>query len=125
MIKIAFFDTKDYDKEMFDEYNKTFGYQIKYFKENLNVNTAGYAKDFDVVCVFVNDTVDKQVLDILKQEGVKLVALRCAGFNNVDLNNVPDDIRVVRVPRYSPYAIAEFATGLLLCLDRKIYKSYQ
>lgn len=125
MIKVAFFDTKDYDKNMFDQYNKEFKYEIKYFKEKLNSKTALYAKGFDVVCIFVNDTVDRETIDILKSDGVKLIALRCAGFNNVDLDNIPEDIKVVRVPRYSPYAIAEFATGLLLCLDRKIYISYQ
>lgn len=125
MLKIAFFDTKEYDRGMFDEYNKKFGYDITYFESRLNAETAPLAKGFDVVCLFVSDTVDKEAIKILEEDGVKLIALRCAGFNNVDLNSLPDDMKVVRVPRYSPYAIAEHATALLLCLDRKLYKSYQ
>ena len=85
MIKIAFFDTEDYDKKLFDEYNKTYNYQITYFKSRLNAETAPLAKGYDVVCIFVNDKADKETLDILNECGVKLLALRCAGFNNVDL----------------------------------------
>lgn len=124
MIKIAFFDTKDYDRNLFDEYNKDYGYEITYFESKLNLETVKLAKGFDVVCIFVNDKADKAVLDKLNEYGVKLIALRCAGFNNVDLNNL-GNIRVVRVPKYSPYAVAEHATALLLNINRKIYKSYQ
>lgn len=124
MIKIAFFDTKDYDKTLFDKYNKNYNYDITYFESKLNSETAPLAKGFDVVCIFVNDTADKDTLDKLNEYGVKIIALRCAGFNNVDLNNL-GDIRVVRVPQYSPYAVAEHATALLLNINRKIYKSYQ
>lgn len=124
MIKIAFFDTKDYDKELFNKYNKEYNYEITYFESKLNMETVNLAKGFDVVCIFVNDKADKPVLDKLNEYGVKLIALRCAGFNNVDLNNV-GSLKVVRVPKYSPYAVAEHATALLLNINRKIYKSYQ
>lgn len=124
MIKVAFFDTKDYDKKLFDEYNKNFGYEITYYESKLNLETVHLAKGFDVVCIFVNDRADKPVLDKLNEYGVKLIALRCAGFNNVDLTNL-GKLKAVRVPNYSPYAVAEHATALLLNINRKIYKSYQ
>lgn len=125
MIKIAFFDTKEYDKNLFDKYNKNYGYEITYFESKLSSETAPLAKDYDVVCIFVNDVVDEKVIKILKECGVKLIALRCAGFNNVDMNNMDDEIKVVRVPAYSPYAVAEHAVALLLSINRKIYKAYQ
>lgn len=124
MIKIAFFDTKDYDRAFFDEYNKKYQYEITYFESKLNRETATLAKGYDVVCIFVNDKADKETLDQLNEYGVKVIALRCAGFNNVDLNHL-GNIRVVRVPQYSPYAVAEHATALLLNINRKIYKAYQ
>lgn len=124
MIKVAFFDTKDYDKNLFEEYNKNYNFEITYFTSKLNNETATLAKGYDVVCVFVNDKVDEETLKILEENGVKLVALRCAGFNNVDLEH-KGKIRVVRVPQYSPYAVAEHAVALLLNINRKIYKSYQ
>ena len=124
MIKIAFFDTKEYDKKIFNQYNKDYGYDITYFETTLNAETAPLTKGFDAVCVFVHDKVDKKTLKILKENGIKLIALRCAGFNNVDLEN-KGDIRVVRVPQYSPYAVAEHAVALLLNITRKLYKSYQ
>ena len=124
MIKIAFFDTKDYDKTLFNKYNKDYNYDITYFESKLNSETVPLAKGFDVICIFVNDKVDKGTLDKLNEYGIKLIALRCAGFNNVDLDNL-GNIRVVRVPQYSPYAVAEHATALLLNINRKIYKSYQ
>lgn len=125
MIKIAFFDTKDYDKLLFDEYNKKYGYKITYLESKLNSETAPLAKGYDAICIFVNDIVDEKTIKILKDCGVKLIALRCAGFNNVDMKHIDKDIKVVRVPAYSPYAVAEHAAALLLTLDRKIYKAYQ
>ncbi len=125
MIKIAFFDTKEYDRKLFDEYNKNYGYEITYLESRLNSETAPLAKGYDVVCIFVSDVADEKALKILKECGVKLVALRCAGFNNVDIKNLPEGLKVVRVPAYSPYAVAEHATALLLSINRKIYKSYQ
>lgn len=124
MIKIAFFDTKDYDRTFFDEYNKKYNYDITYFESKLNVETAQLAKGFDVICIFVNDVADKPTLEKLNEYGIKLIALRCAGFNNVDLKHL-GNIKVVRVPQYSPYAVAEHATALLLNINRKIYKAYQ
>ena len=125
MIKIAFFDTKDYDREMFDKYNSEYNYEITYFKTKLNEETAVLATGFDVVCIFVNDSANKVVLEKLKSFGVKLIALRCAGYNNVEISHLPSGLGVVRVPAYSPYAVAEHTAGLLLALDRKVYKSYQ
>ena len=125
MIKVAFFDTKEYDRKLFDEYNKNYGYEITYLESKLNSETAPLAEGFDAVCIFVNDVVDEKTIQILKKCGVKLIALRCAGFNNVDIKHMDESIKVVRVPAYSPYAVAEHATALLLDLDRKIYKAYQ
>lgn len=125
MIKIAFFSTKDYDREVFDEYNKKYSYDITYFSSKLNVETAPLTKGYDVVCIFVNDLVDEETIKILKEYNVKLIALRCAGFNNVDIKHIDSSIKVVRVPEYSPYSVAEHAVALLLTVDRKIYKAYQ
>ncbi len=126
MIKIAFFDTKEYDKNLFQKYNEKYPeYQITYLESKLNEETAPLAKGFDVVCIFVNDVVDKKTIKILEECGVRLIALRCAGFNNVDIKNIGEKIKVVRVPAYSPYAVAEHAVALLLSIDRKIYKAYQ
>ncbi len=123
-IKVAFFDTKEYDKKAFDEYNKEYGYQITYFENKLTEETAVLAKDFDAVCVFVHDVVNKKILKKLREYNVKVIALRCAGYNNVDMKNT-GDIKVVRVPEYSPHAVAEHAVALLLGLNRKTYKAYQ
>lgn len=125
MIKIAFFDTKDYDKNLFEEYNQKYGYEITYFESKLNEETAPLAKGYDVVCIFVNDVVNSKVIEILKENNIKLIALRCAGFNNVDIKSSNNNLTVVRVPEYSPYAVAEHTTALLLSIDRKIYKAYQ
>ena len=125
MIKILFYDTKEYDKKLFEEYNKEYNYDITYLETKLNKETAPLAKGYDAVCIFVNDIADKETLDILNECGVKLIVLRCAGFNNVDIQNLPENMKVVRVPGYSPYAVAEHAVALLLSLDRKIYKAYQ
>lgn len=126
MIKIAFFDSKEYDIELFNKYNEKYKYDITYLETKLNSETAPLAKGYDVVCIFVNDVVDKKTLEILKDSRVKLIALRCAGYNNVDMNDSTNlQIKVVRVPEYSPYAVAEHAVALLLSIDRKIYKAYQ
>ena len=124
MIKIAFFDTKEYDKKLFDRHND-FGYNITYFETKLNHETAPLAFGYDVVCVFVNDEIDRETIEILKKNKVKLIALRCAGFNNVAVEALDDEIMAVRVPSYSPHAVAEHATALLLEINRKIYKAYQ
>lgn len=123
-IKVAFFDTKPYDQEFFDKVNDKYGFPIKYFKGHLNHDSAGLTQGYEVVCAFVNDILDKKVIGILKQNGVKLIAMRCAGYNNVDLNSAYKNIHVVRVPSYSPYAVAEHATALMMGLNRKTHKAY-
>ena len=123
-IKVAFFDTKPYDQEFFDKVNDKYGFSIKYFKGHLNPDSAKLTQECEVVCAFVNDILDKKVIGILKQNGIKLIAMRCAGYNNVDLNAAYKNIHVVRVPAYSPYAVAEHATALMMSLNRKTHKAY-
>lgn len=125
MSKIAFFDTRSYDKDAFTKENEKFGYEIDFFDFKLNEKTALTAKGFDAVCVFVNDVVNQEVISILKNCGIKIILLRCAGFNNVDLAAAEKaDIKVVRVPAYSPHAVAEHAAALLLSLTRHIPQAY-
>lgn len=122
--KIGFFDAKSYDRNVFNACNEGRDLEIHYFGDRLNEESARLAKGMDVVCVFVDDICDRQVIDKLKEYGVKLIALRCAGFNNVDLQEaVHCKIPVVRVPAYSPHAVAEYAVTLMLCLNRKVYRS--
>ncbi len=124
-MKIAFFDTHSYDKKSFTEANKAFNYEIDFRDYKLNENTAMTAQGFDVVCVFVNDVVNEAVIKTLADCGVKLIALRCAGFNNVDLKAAAAaGIKVVRVPAYSPYAVAEHGVALLMSLTRHIPQAY-
>lgn len=123
-MKIAFFDTKPYDREAFEKYADSFGAKIKYYETKLNADTAELAHGADAVCVFVNDTVDAAVIDKLVDLGVKAVALRCAGFNNVDMRYAFGRIHVLRVPAYSPYAVAEHTMALLLTSIRRIHKAY-
>lgn len=120
---IAFFDAKSYDIESFNKINKDYGFDIRFFKERLSISTTPLAKGADVVCIFVNAECDKNVIDRLAADGVKLIALRCAGFNNVDLKAAKWKLKVVRVPAYSPHAVAEYAVSLMLCLNRKIYRA--
>ncbi|MCR5077071.1 MAG: 2-hydroxyacid dehydrogenase [Prevotella sp.] len=122
-VRIAFFDTKSYDRESFDAINKDYNFDIRYYKERLSMATVPLAKGADVVCIFVNAECDAQVIDELVRNGVKLIALRCAGFNNVDLKAAEGRIRVTRVPAYSPHAVAEYAVALMLSLNRKIYRA--
>lgn len=121
-MKVAFFDTKQYDKMAFDKYKQDL--EIKYFETKLNEDTVELASGFDVVCVFVNDLVNQNVIDRLVQLNVKAVALRCAGFNNVDMKYAYGKVHVFRVPAYSPYAVAEHAIALLLTSIRRIHKAY-
>ena len=123
-MKIAFFDTKNYDKPSFDKLAAENGIEIKYFETKLNSDTVELAAGADAVCVFVNDTVDAAVIDRLCELGVKAVALRCAGFNNVDMKHAFGRIHVMRVPAYSPYAVAEHAMAMLLTSIRRIHKAY-
>lgn len=125
MTNIAFFDAHSYDRESFDKWNENFGFKIHYYKERLSPESVELTKGKEIVCVFVNDEISPKVIDRLVENGVKLVALRCAGFNNVDLNAAKGRLRVVRVPAYSPHAVAEYAVALMLSLNRKIYRSTQ
>lgn len=123
-MKIAFFDTKQYDREIFDKINMNYDFKIKYFEPKLTEDSVVLTKGYDVVCVFVNDTINKNVIDKLVENGVKMIALRCAGYNNVEFTAVEDRLKVVRVPAYSPYAVAEHAITLMMALNRKIHKAY-
>ena len=123
-MKIAFFDTKPYDKPSFDKYGEQHGVEFKYFEAKLNEDTAELAHGFDGVCAFVNDTINAEVIDKLYSLGVKVIALRCAGFNNVDMKHAYGKLHVLRVPAYSPYAVAEHTMALLLTSIRRIHKAY-
>ncbi len=122
MERIAFFDTKPYDRIWFDKLNTE--YDIKYIDYKLTPDTAVAARGCKAAVVFVNDTVNSETIDELCALGVKLIALRCAGYNNVDIRYAKDKINVVRVPVYSPYAVAEHTMALLLTLNRKIHKAF-
>ena len=122
-MKIAFFSTKIYDREFFDRYITT--HEIIYFEAPLNEQTVNLAAGCKAICVFVNDKITATVIKALKSIGVELIALRCAGFNNVDIVAAEaDGITIVRVPEYSPYAVAEHAVALILTLNRKTHKAY-
>ena len=123
-MKIAFFDTKPYDRPSFEAYGKQYGVDFKFFETKLNADTAELARGFDGVCAFVNDTVDAAVIDRLVEMKVSVLALRCAGFNNVDMRYAYGKLHVLRVPAYSPYAVAEHTMALLLTSIRRIHKAY-
>ena len=123
-MKVAFFDTKPYDIPGFDHYTAGSDLEIKYFETRLNEDTVSLAQGYDAVCVFVNDTVSAPVVDKLCEMGVKVLALRCAGFNNVDIRACQGRLPVYRVPAYSPYAVAEHAMALLLTINRRTHKAY-
>lgn len=122
MKKIAFFDTKPYDRTYFDKYGKN--YEITYFEEKLNHHTAKITEGFDGVCAFVNSNINKMAVERMYERGVKILAMRCAGFSNVDIAAAAGKLVVVRVPAYSPHAVAEHALALLLALNRRIYRAY-
>lgn len=123
MKKVAMFDTKPYDKIWFDRLNDD-RYEIHYFEGKLTTDTVSLTKGYDVVCAFVNDDIDKEVVEQMCENGVKLLAMRCAGYSNVDIKAASGKLKIARVPAYSPYAVAEFAMGLLLTLNRKLHKAY-
>lgn len=123
-MKIAFFDTKTYDVPSFEKYGEEHGVTFKYFETKLTEDTVDLASGYDGVCVFVNDTVNAAVIDRLHELGVKVIALRCAGFNNVDVKHAFGKVHVLRVPAYSPYAVAEHTMALLLTSIRRIHKAY-
>lgn len=122
MEKIAFYDAKPYDKEWFDRYNTKF--EIEYFVGRLRPENAKLAEGAKAVCAFVNDNINAKTIDALAKQGVEVILLRCAGFNNVDIAAAKGKLRVLRVPAYSPYAVAEHAMGLILALNRKIPRAY-
>ena len=124
MIKVAFFDTKAYDKPSFEHYGQLHDMQFRFLETKLNEDTVELARGCDAVCVFVNDTVNAKVIDQLHGMGVKLIALRSAGYNNVDIHSAYGKVHVVHVPAYSPYAVAEHAMALLLTSIRRIHKAY-
>ncbi len=123
MKTVAFFDTKSYDKESFLKFSND-NINIRFFENKLNRDTVSMAACCDAVCAFVNDNIDKTVIEQLEKFGVGLVAMRCAGYNNVDLKAAAGRLSVVNVPSYSPYAIAEHAIGMILLLNRKLHRAY-
>lgn len=124
-MKVAVFNTKSYDKEFLDRFNDPNNHQLVYFVAPLNNDTVNLTKGYDAVCVFVNDKIDRATIEQLSNNGVKLIALRCAGFNNVNLKAAANhNIKVVRVPSYSPQAVAEHAVALIMTLNRKTHKAY-
>ncbi|WFE67719.1 2-hydroxyacid dehydrogenase [Thiomicrospira sp. R3] len=123
-MKVAIFSTKPYDKETLHSYDND-EVDLSYFEVPLNIATVHYAQGSDAVSAFVNDELDEATIEKLAEYNIKLIALRCAGFNNVDLAAAAKfGIRIVRVPAYSPYAVAEHTIGLMLALNRKLYKAY-
>jgi len=124
-MNVALFSTKSYDREYFDRFNESAGHHLTYFDASLNKDTANLARGFEAVCIFVNDIADRETLEKLAENGISLIALRCAGFNNVDLDTAKEHgIKVVRVPAYSPQAVAEHAVALIMTLNRKTHKAY-
>lgn len=122
-MNVAIFSTKSYDKDFLNQINKK--HQLTFFETSLTHLTVNLCKGFNAICVFVNDKVDEQVINKLAEYGVQIIALRCAGFNNIDLIAAKEkNIKVVRVPSYSPQAVAEHAVALILTLSRKIHKVY-
>lgn len=123
-LRIALFDAKAYDIEFFKEQNKKYNYYIKFFEYKLNEETAPLAKGFDVVCAFVNDDLGTKTIEALVANGITLIAMRAAGYNNVDFRTARGKIHIVRVPAYSPYAIAEHALAMILTLNRQTHRAY-
>jgi len=124
-MKIAVFNTKSYDKQFITEANEKYHHELAFFEVHLNYETCQLAFGFEGICCFVNDELNKEVLTLLSQKGLRLVVLRCAGFNNVDIQTAAAlGITVARVPAYSPHGVAEHAVTMMLALNRKIYRSY-
>ena len=123
-MKIAFFDTKPYDRPSFEKYGSQYGVKFKFFETKLSEDTASLARGCDGVCVFVNDNVNKGVIDLLTEQNIKLIALRCSGYNNVDVAYLKGKMPLFHVPSYSPHAVAEHAMAMLLTSVRRIHKAY-
>lgn len=124
MVRIAFYDTKPYDTEYFNILNEQYGFEIRYIEARLNEDTAMLSSGCNAVCAFVSDDVSKNVIDKLCDCGVRLIAMRCAGYNNVDVKYAEGKMPIVRVPAYSPYAVAEHAMAMLLTLNRRTHKAF-
>lgn len=124
MITVSFYDAKPYDIEYFNSANQNYGFDIRFIEARLNTDTAVLSKGSDAVCAFVSDNVSADVISMLIANGVKLIAMRCAGYNNVDIKYAEGNIPVVRVPAYSPYAVAEHAVAMLLTLNRRTHKAF-
>lgn len=124
LLKFALFDAREYDRDGFIRFSEKYNIYIKFYETKLNPDTVSLAKNYDGVIVFVNDYVCKEVIEKLVSFGVKIIALRCAGFNNVDLRSAQNRITVIHVPAYSPQTIAEHTMALLLSIVRKIHKAY-
>jgi D-lactate dehydrogenase len=125
MMQVAVFSTKPYDRSFLEAANATHGHALTFFEPRVTPDTCALASGFPAICVFVNDQLDAAVLKVLAQQGTRLIALRCAGFNHVDLAAAHDlDLTVVRVPAYSPHAVAEHTVGLILALNRKFHRAY-
>ncbi len=124
-MKIAFFNTKPYDRNSFNVANEQYQHEIVFFESHLSHETVSLAIGFPSICIFINDNLDAEILEKLAQGDTKLIALRSAGFNNVDLAAASRlGITIVRVPAYSPYAVAEHAVALILSLNRKVHRAY-
>ena len=124
-MKVAIFGTQFYEREYFNKYNLGNKHELVFFEESLNAETTNLAKDFQAVCVFVTDKIDKNCIEKLAKLGVKLIDLRSAGYNNVDIDSAKsNNIKVLRVPAYSPQAVAEHAVAMIMTLNRKTHKSF-
>ncbi|MGB3066870.1 2-hydroxyacid dehydrogenase [Sphingobacterium thalpophilum] len=124
-MKIAFFSSKPYDRTFFERENENYGFQLHFYETHLGPHIVNAIDGEEVVCVFVNDKLNRQVIQVLAEKGVRLLALRCAGFNNVDLQAAKEcGLQVCRVPAYSPEAVAEHTMAMLLTLNRKTHKAY-
>jgi D-lactate dehydrogenase len=124
-MKITFYSAQPYDKDFFERHNAQYGFELVYLEAKLDDHTVSLSKGSDAVCVFVHDNVNRKVIQSLAAEGIRIIALRCAGFNNVDLKAASEsDVTVVRVPAYSPHAVAEHALAMIMTLNRKTHKAY-
>ena len=125
-MKIAVFSTKSYDRKYLEQANQQYGFELEFFDFMLNEQTVKMAEGCEAICIFVNDDGSRSVLTKLAEQGTKMIALRCAGFNNVDLEAAKElGLQVVRVPAYSPEAVAEHTVGLMMTLNRRIHRAYQ
>ncbi len=124
-MKVAFYSSKSYDEKFFKKVNRDFNYELDFFETRLDSHTVQLAGGYNAICAFVNDKINADTLRAMKDKGIRLLVLRCAGFNNVDLEAADEnDVTVMRVPAYSPAAVAEHALALILTLNRKTHKAY-